>query len=367
MAYNDNRLPPFGPMGAGSLGDDDWGDWDPDRARRGYTGHVRALRDLDLTLPRDPMIDLPIPHGGAPGPAPLSPAGLAAAARAETEDYLTLAYDLRDPGFAELYDTVIIPQWSTPFGRLLLSVFLTLPRDPGCQVLDVACGTGYPTLELARFLGQDCDVAGIDTWEEAIHIARRRATEGWLRNVTFLPADILASGLPDRGFDIVTCNLGLTSFADRPAALGAMWRLLRPGGHLLLTIPLQSAMREFLDTYYLTLRDLHLDTFQKTFGQQVAARPTVEATRTLVERAGFELRRAATDNFTLRFPSAQAFLRSPVIQTTYMASWRSIVPDLTVRRLVFNEVERRLTVRAEANGGELSMTIPMLCLYAVRM
>lgn len=365
MAHFDNRLPPFGPAGSGG---DDWGDWDPDRARRGYTGHVRALRDLDFTAPRDPAIDLPVPRGPAgSGPGSLSPAGLAAFARAETEDYLTLTYDLKDPGFAELYDAVIVPQWSTPFGRLLLSVFLTLPRDPGCQVLDVACGTGYPTLELARFLGQDCDLAGIDTWDEAIHIARRRATEEWLRNVTFLPADVLASGLPDRSFDILTCNLGLTSFPDRPAALGAMWRLLRPQGHLLLTVTLQSAMREFLDTYYLTLRDLHLDTYQRAFGQQVAARPTVEAVRALVERAGFEVRRAAMDSFTLRFPSPQAFLRSPVVQTTYMASWRSLVPDLTVRRLVFNEVERRLKVRAEANGGELTMTVPMLCVYAIRM
>lgn len=363
MAHFDNRLPPFGPSGTGS---GDWGDWDPDRARRGYTGHIRALSDLDLQ--RDPVIDLPTPRGpGGAGAGSLSPAGLAAFARAETEDYLTLAYDLRDPGFAELYDAVIVPQWSTPFGRLLLSVFLTLPRDPGCQVLDVACGTGYPTLELARFLGQDCDLAGIDTWEEAILIARRRATDEWLRNVTFLAADALASGLPDRTFDILTCNLGLTAFADRTAALGAMWRLLRPQGHLLLTVPLQSAMREFLDTYYLTLRDLHLDSFQRAFGQQVAERPTVEAVRNLVERAGFEVRRAATDSFTLRFPSPQAFLRSPVVQTTYMASWRALVPDLTVRRLVFNEVERRLQVRADANGGELTMTVPMLCVYAARM
>ena len=34
----------------------DWDDWDPDRARKGYTGHIRALRDLDLR--RDPLIDL---------------------------------------------------------------------------------------------------------------------------------------------------------------------------------------------------------------------------------------------------------------------------------------------------------------------
>lgn len=366
MAHSDGRLPPFGSLGGKS--DDAWDDWDPDRAKRGYTGHVRALRDLDLQ--RDPMIDLPAPvarHPGQSSPGALSPAALAASARAEKEDPLTVTYAPHDPGFAELYESVIVPQWSLPFGRLLLSVFLTLPRDAGYQVLDVACGTGYPTLELARFLGQDCDLAGIDTWEEAIQIARRKANEEWLRNVTFLVADLFHSGLPERTFDVLTCNLGLHAFHDRPAALGAMWRLIRPGGQLLLTVPLQSAMREFLDSYYLTMRDLGLGDYMRALTQLIAGQLTIDATRQLVERSGFEVKRAATDSFTLRFPSPRAFLISPTIQSTFMASWRDIIPDLTVRRLVFNEVERRLGARTRANGGELTMTVPMLCVSAVRM
>src|SRR5215469_6505895 len=146
MASFDDKFPPFNSVGGGSSGSGgDWDDWDPDRARRGYTGHVQALRNLDLR-PHAPIdLPVPVPHplGGTTSGA-LSPAGLAASARADTEDYLTITYDPRDPGFAELYDAVIVPQWYMPFGRLLLSVFLTLARDPGCQVLDIACGTGYP-------------------------------------------------------------------------------------------------------------------------------------------------------------------------------------------------------------------------------
>ncbi len=366
MSFRDGRYPPPGSLG-GPDDDDDWSDWDPNRARRGYTGHVRALRDLDL--PREPVIDLPSPtgrqHASAAGGV-LGPAGLAASARTVGEDYLTANYESTDPGFVELQDAVIVPQWSAPFGRLLLSVFLTLPRDSGWQVLDVACGTGYPTLEIARFLGADCDIAGIDVWEEAIQFARRRAQEGWLRNVSFLVADVSTSGLPERTFDTITCNLGLQSFADRTAALGAIWRLLRPGGQFLTTLPLQSALREFLDTYYLTLRDLKLDDAVRAFAQLTASRPTTDQARATIERAGFEVRRVVTDSFTLRFPDPKTFLGSPLIQTTYMPSWRGIVPDPTVRRLVFNEVERRLTARMHASGGELIMTVPMACISAVR-
>jgi hypothetical protein len=40
---------------------------------------------------------------------------------------------------------------------------------------------------------------------------------------------------------------------------------------------------------------------------------------------------------------------------------------MTMRRLVFNEVERRLSARAAASGGELQITVPMVCLVARRL
>lgn len=368
MGPFDNRLPPRVPLGSALGSGDDWDDWDPTRARLGYTGRMGALPWMGPGA--HGAIDLPDPaltKQRGVGGEPLSPPALALSARADTEDYLTVSYDVREPGFAELYDALIAPQWSEPFGRLLLSAFLTLPRESGWQGLDVACGAGYPTLELARYIGQDCDLAGIDIWDEAIALATRKAREAWLRNVTFVVADVMNSGLPDGAFDAITCNLGLTSFSDRGGALGAMWRLLRQRGYILLTTPLQSAMREFLDIYYLTLRDLKLGDYQRALAQQIALRPTIAETRRLMERAGFQVTREVTDTFTLRFPSPLAFLRSPLVQTTYMLSWRSLIPDLTIRRLVFNEVERRLEARAQVNGGELAMTVPMLCLVGMRM
>lgn len=372
MGAFDDRQPPRGPLGGlGGLGGPrgggaSWDDWDPSNARRGYTEKMGALGGLSSVYG---PIDLPEPAmaRSSTDAKALSPAALALSARADTEDYLSVTYDVREPGFAELYDAVIEPQWSVPFGRLLLSVFLTLPRDTGWQGLDVACGSGYPTLELARHTGQDSDIAGIDIWEDAIVLARRKASESWLRNVTFLVADVTKSGLPASSFDVITCNLGLNSFADRAAALRAMWRLTRPRGRLLLTTPTQSAMREFLDTYYLTLRDLKLGDYQRGFERQIMLRPTADGVRTLLEHAGFQIERVVTDTFTLRYPTPRAFLRSPLVQTTFMASWRGIIPDMTMRRLVFNEVERRLEVRAAANGGELTMTVPMLCIVGLRV
>jgi arsenite methyltransferase len=351
VSQYDGRLPPLGTSGAGS-----WDDWDPTNAHTGLTGKVGTVRGLDL-------------GGARPGAAPgaLGPAGLAAGARAATQDYLTVEYDVDDAGFLELYDSVIVPQWSVPFGRLLLSLFLTQSRHAGWQVLDVACGTGYPTVELARYVGQDCDIAGLDPWEAGIQRARQKASEEWLRNVSFMVADITNSRIPDGTFDTITCNLGLPSFADPRAALGAMARLLRPGGTLILTTPLQTAMREFLDTYYLTLRDLKLTDYMRALEGVIGTRPTVAGARAALESLGFSVERTVTDSFTLTFADERAFLTSPLVHTTYMGAWRSLITDMTIRRLVFNEVERRLQGRTSANGGVLKLTVPMLCVLAKRL
>lgn len=342
----------MGPLGASN----NWDDWDPDDAHRGYTGKMGVLRGLD-------------PDGESTTPAApeLGPAGRAAIARMESADYLTAEYARDDPGFMEMYDTLIVPRWSRPFGQLLLSVFLTQPRGHAWQVLDVACGTGYPTIELARYLGNDCDLAGLDSWEAAIQRARQKAADEWLRNVSFVVADICSSGLPDGTIDTITCNLGLASFADPRAALGAMARLLHPGGALLLASPLQSAMREFLDTYYLTLRDLKLTDYKHNLARLIASQPTAARIGELLESTGFEIERSVSDSFVLRFADPRAFLNAPLLHFTYLPAWREIVPDLTVRRLVFNEVERRLRARAQSNGGALTMTVPMVCVLARRL
>ena len=362
MSQYGGRLPPLGGGAAGARG---WDDWDPANAHTGLTGKAAAVRGVDLGTSRPGM------SGSYPGVNPLGselgPAGLAASARAATQDYLTVEYDVDDAGFLELYDSVIVPQWSVPFGRLLLSLFLTQARHAGWQVLDAACGTGYPTVELARYVGQDCDIAGLDPWEAGIQRARKKASEEWLRNVSFVVGDVTNSRIPDGTFDTITCNLGLPSFADPRAALGAMARLLHPGGSLILTTPLQTAMREFLDTYYLTLRDLKLTDYMHGLEGIIARRPTVATARSTLESLGFAVERSVTDSFTLTFADERAFLTSPLIHATYMGEWRSIVPDMTVRRLVFNEVERRLRGRAAANGGVLKFTVPMLCVLAKRL
>lgn len=103
----------------------------------------------------------------------------------------------------------------------------------GDRVLDVGCGTGYLTNRAAaRAVGPTGRVVGVDPSEPVIAYARRTAPP----NVTFHTAGGEAVPEPDASFDTVVSTLAVHHIPPtlRPAAVREMFRLLRPGGRLLI-------------------------------------------------------------------------------------------------------------------------------------
>ncbi len=108
---------------------------------------------------------------------------------------------------------------------------------PGERIVDVACGTGALTLELARALGPDGEVVGLDFCEEMLAVARARrmppSAGSALARVEWRAADARRTGLPEAAFDAATCAFGVRNMMDGlPAVLAEMRRVLRPGGRV---------------------------------------------------------------------------------------------------------------------------------------
>jgi len=105
-----------------------------------------------------------------------------------------------------------------------------LPRlPPDARVLDVGCGPGTITADLAaRVPGGD--VTGIDAAADVLAQARQEAESRGLANVSFDTGDVYQLGFADGTFDVVHAHQVLQHLTDPVAALREMRRVCRPGG-----------------------------------------------------------------------------------------------------------------------------------------
>src|SRR5215468_1774146 len=100
---------------------------------------------------------------------------------------------------------------------------------PGMSVLDVGCGPGSITVDLAARVAPG-RVAALEVTEEALGLARAYAAERGQQNIDFVVADVHALDLPDGAFDVVHAHQVLQHLADPVGALAEMRRVCRPGG-----------------------------------------------------------------------------------------------------------------------------------------
>jgi ubiquinone/menaquinone biosynthesis C-methylase UbiE len=101
---------------------------------------------------------------------------------------------------------------------------------PGQRVLDVGCGPGTITLDLARRVAPGT-VLGIDSAPDAIGAAVAARDEAELRDaVTLAVGDVYALDAPDASFDVVHAHQVLQHLTDPVAALREMRRVVVPGG-----------------------------------------------------------------------------------------------------------------------------------------
>ena len=99
----------------------------------------------------------------------------------------------------------------------------------GMSVLDVGCGPGTLTADLAARVGPGTVVA-IDTSAEVLDEARASCAERGVENVTLLHGDFRTAGLEAGSFDVVHAHQVLQHLRDPVGALREMARLARPGG-----------------------------------------------------------------------------------------------------------------------------------------
>ena len=129
------------------------------------------------------------------------------------------------PTWADLQ--VPLDRQLAPLGHAAMAA---LSPKPGERILDIGCGAGDTTLELARMVAPDGRITGADISHTLLEVARRRA--GGLAGVRFVEADVQTHRFEPSGFDAVFSRFGVMFFADPTAAFANIRSALKPGGRL---------------------------------------------------------------------------------------------------------------------------------------
>ncbi|WP_342023625.1 methyltransferase domain-containing protein [Arthrobacter citreus] len=129
--------------------------------------------------------------------------------------------------------------------------------EPGMAVLDVGCGPGSITADLANLV-EPGPVTGVDPSEDVVASARKLAASRGLTNIDFVAGNVYDLDYPDGTFDVVHAHQVLQHLADPVAALREMRRVTRPGGlvavrdadyHGMSWYPELPELTEWMDTY----------------------------------------------------------------------------------------------------------------------
>lgn len=126
----------------------------------------------------------------------------------------------------------------------------------GEKVLDVATGTGKLALELARKVGTEGRVTGVDFCERMLDNAQQRLRKARYQNIELIRTDALALPFVDGVFDCATVGFGLRNVTNIKQALQEMTRVLKMDGRLVcleFSQPSQPMLRRIHHLYIFSL------------------------------------------------------------------------------------------------------------------
>lgn len=110
-----------------------------------------------------------------------------------------------------------------------------VPPHEGQRVLDIGCGFGDSTQQIAELVGPSGEAVGVDAAERFIETARAEADEAGVRNASFLVADVQTTKF-EGPFDMAFSRMGTMFFLSPVAALRNVREALAPGGQLVMVV-----------------------------------------------------------------------------------------------------------------------------------
>lgn len=171
----------------------------------------------------------------------------------------------------------------------------------GHRVLDLAGGTGDLTAKFSRIVGEAGLVVLADINNSMLNCGRDKLRDlGIVGNVSYVQANAEELPFPDDYFDCITIGFGLRNVTDKDKALRSMYRVLKPGGRLLVlefSKPIFEPLSKVYDSYSFHILPKmgelianDADSY-RYLAESIRMHPDQETLKTMMEAAGFEQNR----------------------------------------------------------------------------
>lgn len=168
----------------------------------------------------------------------------------------------------------------------------------GHHVLDIAGGTGDLAKVFSREVGRSGHVVLSDINAAMLEVGRERLINSGCNNVDFVLANAeTLAPFEDESFDLVTISFGLRNVTDKDAALRSMYRVLKPGGRLLIlefSKPVFEPLSKAYDLYSFTALPImgklianDADSYQY-LAESIRMHPDQQTLKQMMQQAGFE-------------------------------------------------------------------------------
>jgi ubiquinone/menaquinone biosynthesis C-methylase UbiE len=223
------------------------------------------------------------------------------------------------------YDLFITPDWRDRFDTLV-NESAEIPTEG--RILDVNCGTGAHSIELAVRLRGKGEVVGVDPSPERIELARAKALAKKLDDVTFQQA--IATDLPfsDHEFDAVIGDTSMLAADGIEDVLTEMARVAEPGARVVLKTATRGSFDEFFSIFWEALLGAELiEEVWEALEQLINERKTVSSVELIANQAGLRKVESFTSKEDFSFETAEDFLASPLIEDYFLDNWMAVVPE----------------------------------------
>lgn len=177
---------------------------------------------------------------------------------------------------------------------------------PGQHVLDLAGGTGDLAIKMAKRVGPTGSVVLSDINESMLSVGRDRLTDlGIVGNVSYSQANAESLPFANNSFHCVTMAFGLRNVTDKDKALASIFRVLKPGGRLLVlefSKPVLPLLSRAYDTYSFKVLPVMGkliagdEESYRYLAESIRMHPDQETLKGMMEEVGFE--NTSYQNFT---------------------------------------------------------------------